>query len=239
MCKHVGQSNHLTDSLHSDFCNRPINETSTHAEILRIYQRASSSTRAVYDRGRDTDGVAEENWIIRWCLWHAFRYRDQRNNRSRPVPTAGHEGDHWGDEDDSSSGDLDRRTACNHGMSRSACGPNSHTKSPCYSFTIVQSKTRILGSCPQHVGTVAITTISSGGLAQTFIHEGGDHSTAELFSHQSIFGLFQESDLRGASTVLSSCTPGWLDSCSSALVACLVLLQEYPNTVGHDHEHIY
>lgn len=100
--------------IEKECANIPINETSTHAEILRIYQRASSSTRAVYDRGRDTDGVAEENWIIRWCLWHAFRYRDQRNNRSRPVPTAGHEGDHWGDEDDSSSGDLDRRTACNH-----------------------------------------------------------------------------------------------------------------------------
>lgn len=45
----------------------------------------------MYQLGRDTDGVEEENWIIRWLLWHAFRYRDQRNNRNRRagMPTDG------------------------------------------------------------------------------------------------------------------------------------------------------
>lgn len=52
-----------------------------HREILQIYQKASEKTKAVYELGHDTVGVEEENWIIRWLLWHAFRYRDQRNNR--------------------------------------------------------------------------------------------------------------------------------------------------------------
>ncbi|KAI5370116.1 hypothetical protein Slin15195_G009940 [Septoria linicola] len=78
----------------------PINETSTHAEILRIYQRASPETRAVYDLGKDTDGAEEENWIIRWLLWHCFRYRDQRNNRNRGGSTIN--GHNSGEEDESS-----------------------------------------------------------------------------------------------------------------------------------------
>ena len=36
----------------------------------------------IYDLGRYWDGSNEDNWIIRWCLWHVFRYRDERN-RSR------------------------------------------------------------------------------------------------------------------------------------------------------------
>lgn len=58
-----------------------IKETAMHREILQIYRKASEKTKAVYELARDTDGVEEENWIIRWLLWHAFRYRDQRNNR--------------------------------------------------------------------------------------------------------------------------------------------------------------
>ncbi|KXS97652.1 hypothetical protein AC579_1170 [Pseudocercospora musae] len=63
-----------------------INETAMHSEILQIYHRATPSTKAVYDLGRDTDGLEEENWIVRWLLWHAFRYRDTRNNRNRRAP---------------------------------------------------------------------------------------------------------------------------------------------------------
>ena len=33
----------------------------------------------VYDLGHDTEGVEMENWVIRWMLWHVFRYRDNRN----------------------------------------------------------------------------------------------------------------------------------------------------------------
>ncbi|KAM3419202.1 hypothetical protein BST61_g5145 [Cercospora zeina] len=78
----------------------PINETATHAEILRIYQLASPETRAIYDLGKDTEGPEEENWVIRWLLWHCFRYRDQRNNRIRGSHTA--PSNHAIDEEDSS-----------------------------------------------------------------------------------------------------------------------------------------
>ncbi|EME49029.1 hypothetical protein DOTSEDRAFT_67913 [Dothistroma septosporum NZE10] len=69
-----------------------INETAMHREILNIYQHACRQTKSTYDQGRDTDGVEEENWIVRWLLWHAFRYRDQRNNRDRRPFDAGEEG---------------------------------------------------------------------------------------------------------------------------------------------------
>lgn len=37
--------------------------------------------------GRDTQGLEEENWVIRWLLWHVFRYRDNRNkNRRQGLP---------------------------------------------------------------------------------------------------------------------------------------------------------
>lgn len=71
-----------------------------HREILAIYQRASDRTKDVYDLGRNTDGVEEENWIIRWLLWHAFRYRDQRNNRKA---RSGSQASESADEDDLSS----------------------------------------------------------------------------------------------------------------------------------------
>lgn len=50
--------------------------------MLNIYRNASPQTRVIYDLGRYWDGSNEDNWIIRWCLWHVFRYRDERN-RSR------------------------------------------------------------------------------------------------------------------------------------------------------------
>ncbi|PIB01325.1 hypothetical protein CB0940_00966 [Cercospora beticola] len=78
----------------------PINETATHAEILRIYKLASPETRTIYDLGKDTDGPEEENWVIRWLLWHSFRYRDQRNNRIRGGNTA--PGNQANDDDESS-----------------------------------------------------------------------------------------------------------------------------------------
>lgn len=50
-----------------------------HRAIMQIYQNASPETRACYDLAHDTKGNIEaENWIIRWCLWHVFRDRDQR-----------------------------------------------------------------------------------------------------------------------------------------------------------------
>lgn len=65
------------------FSNAQLNETATHREILNIYQQARPETRSFYDMGRDTDGIEEENWVIRWLLWHVFRYRDNRNKNRR------------------------------------------------------------------------------------------------------------------------------------------------------------
>ncbi|PIA94898.1 hypothetical protein CB0940_08260 [Cercospora beticola] len=67
------------------YSNAQISETVTHREILRIYRLARPETRVVYDLGRDTDRVEEENWVIRWMLWHVFRYRDSRNRNRRHI----------------------------------------------------------------------------------------------------------------------------------------------------------
>ena len=53
-----------------------------HREVQAIYYLASVHTRQWYDRAICQDGVKWDNWIIRWCLWHAFRYRDSRNTNS-------------------------------------------------------------------------------------------------------------------------------------------------------------
>lgn len=65
--------------------NAQINETSTHNQILEIYRGASPKTKEQYDKGHDTDGLEEENWVIRWLLWHVFRYRDNRNKNRRQA----------------------------------------------------------------------------------------------------------------------------------------------------------
>jgi len=48
------------------FSNSQISETAIHREILNIYRTARPETKAVYDLGRDTERVEEENWVIRW-----------------------------------------------------------------------------------------------------------------------------------------------------------------------------
>jgi len=61
-----------------------ITETARHREILTIYRNASPETGSFYERGQFFEGANEENWIIRWCLYHSFRYTDNRNRtRSR------------------------------------------------------------------------------------------------------------------------------------------------------------
>lgn len=72
-------------SVEPPYSNAQISETVTHREILRIYRMARPETKVVYDLGRDTDRVEEENWVIRWMLWHVFRYRDSRNRNRRHI----------------------------------------------------------------------------------------------------------------------------------------------------------
>ncbi|KAM3420268.1 hypothetical protein BST61_g3555 [Cercospora zeina] len=56
-----------------------VEEQALQEEVLHIFHHARKDTRIMYELGRDRDGDVEENWIIRWLLWHVFRYRDERN----------------------------------------------------------------------------------------------------------------------------------------------------------------
>lgn len=67
------------------YSNAQISETAIHREIMRIYHTARRETREIYDLGHDNERVEEENWIIRWMLWHVFRYRDNRNRHRRQI----------------------------------------------------------------------------------------------------------------------------------------------------------
>jgi hypothetical protein len=68
-----------------------LSEAAQYKEVQNIYATASPETRAVYELGQYTDGLGPfgdrqgplDNWIIRWCLWHVFRYRDDRNRHHR------------------------------------------------------------------------------------------------------------------------------------------------------------
>lgn len=73
-------------TLRPPYSNTHISETAMHRETLYIYQTARPDTKAVYDLGHYVEGGTEENWIIKWLLWHVFRYRDNRN-RGRSIPT--------------------------------------------------------------------------------------------------------------------------------------------------------
>lgn len=69
-----------------------LTETAKHREIMNIYARASPRTRYFYDKAHSRNSVrqgewVEENWAIRWYLWHSFRYRDNRDNRATRVAT--------------------------------------------------------------------------------------------------------------------------------------------------------
>lgn len=60
-----------------------MDEKAVQREVLAIYQRARPETKILYNLGRDIYMGQEENWIIRWLLWHVFRYRDDRNSALR------------------------------------------------------------------------------------------------------------------------------------------------------------
>jgi len=62
-----------------------ITETARYREIIQVYHTASPETKVWYDRAVTNDG-SWDNWIIRWCLWHVFRYRDDRNKHTRRSP---------------------------------------------------------------------------------------------------------------------------------------------------------
>ncbi|QIX01486.1 hypothetical protein AMS68_007003 [Peltaster fructicola] len=91
----TGQRDALLPQLQGDksvvapYTYAQVSETALHRAILGMYARADDEIRAYYDLGRNTDGIEEENWVIRWLLWHVFRYRDRRNRAGVQRATAG------------------------------------------------------------------------------------------------------------------------------------------------------
>ncbi|GIZ37930.1 hypothetical protein CKM354_000135900 [Cercospora kikuchii] len=67
-----------------------IDDQIMHDEIARIFHDARPDTRLMFNLGRTSRVDPGENWIIRWLLWHIFRYRDgrnvQRRHFQRPAP---------------------------------------------------------------------------------------------------------------------------------------------------------
>lgn len=59
-----------------------IQESVRHREIINIFRTASDTTRPFYAMGSYFNGGNEENWVVRWCLYHSFRYTDNRNRRT-------------------------------------------------------------------------------------------------------------------------------------------------------------
>lgn len=106
----------LKTGVEPPYSHAHVSETAVHREILIIYQLARPETRRVYDLGRDTGRVEEENWIIRWMLWHVFRYRDNRNKCRR------------GNSDDFM--DLSRAVAEKVSKGRAMSGHKSHYWDP-------------------------------------------------------------------------------------------------------------
>jgi hypothetical protein len=142
------------------YSSSQISETAIHREILRIYQMARRETRPVYDLGRDTAGIEEENWVIRWMLWHVFRYRDNRNkNRRTQSP---------GDEPDSGGGGISP-----NGSVESAAGQSEYHAARTAQRSRLTglyrhdthhwytNEDRILGSCPRRLKQQIATNYST------------------------------------------------------------------------------
>jgi len=61
-------------------------ETAMHREVMNIWKLASNETKSYYNYGHTQSTANVDNWVIRWLVWHAFRYRDNRNNRASTTP---------------------------------------------------------------------------------------------------------------------------------------------------------
>ncbi|EMF13259.1 uncharacterized protein SEPMUDRAFT_148616 [Sphaerulina musiva SO2202] len=62
----------------TSYSTSQIEEALMDAEAQRIYATAQPATRSLYDLAIDPALPDRPNWIIRWMLWHVFRYRDGR-----------------------------------------------------------------------------------------------------------------------------------------------------------------
>jgi len=86
-------------SLTPPYSSAMIMESALHKEVEVIFMNASPRTAPWYRLGVYRDGSNTENWVIRWCLWHVFRYRDDRN-RNRGNASSATARDRDSDEDE-------------------------------------------------------------------------------------------------------------------------------------------
>lgn len=67
-----------------------IAEAALRLEISRIWHGMAAELQPFYARGYCFAGQTDENWVIRWCLYHSFRYTDKRNpTRTRKLSSTG------------------------------------------------------------------------------------------------------------------------------------------------------
>jgi len=89
--RNLTEQSRANSSVTAPFKWDEISETAKHVEILTIVTNAGPQTRPYYEMGRYMTNVNEENWVARWYLWHSFRYRDNRDNRSRGMTHNGNQ----------------------------------------------------------------------------------------------------------------------------------------------------
>ncbi|KAF2807515.1 uncharacterized protein BDZ99DRAFT_356200, partial [Mytilinidion resinicola] len=53
-------------------------EKAIHQEVINFWKFASGETHKYYDFGSVRD---PDNWVIRWSLWHVFRYGSSNKRR--------------------------------------------------------------------------------------------------------------------------------------------------------------
>ncbi|KAF7186735.1 hypothetical protein HII31_11967 [Pseudocercospora fuligena] len=59
-----------------------IDESIMNSEAAWIYEHAQPVTKPLYHLGHDLEHPSKPNWVIRWMLWHVFRYKDGRQKVS-------------------------------------------------------------------------------------------------------------------------------------------------------------
>lgn len=59
-----------------------IDESIRNLEAAWIYEHAQPVTKPLYNLGHDPEHPDKPNWVIRWMLWHVFRYKDGRQKVS-------------------------------------------------------------------------------------------------------------------------------------------------------------
>lgn len=98
-------------------------------EILYIYHHAGPATKILYELAFDPDHPQEPNWIIRWMLWHVFRYRDGRQARGEPparqqlaeTPSTDDDDDHEAAQGRARSAHVSNGAGSSNGMCNVCC----------------------------------------------------------------------------------------------------------------------